>query len=338
VTIAPLHLPALTHGAELLEAELVDDDDQWQQLAQLDRQSERVREAFLLGFNNANTLDGYRRDLDQWFNFCRSYGTPPLSARRLHVNAYVRWMIVNPPAVSRHRPDPDAPHRPATIARKIAPVRGYYLYAVDEEILTRNPVPGAKRLNLPAVSRKSQTLGPDQQEAARLLSAARLRSPLDGAVVSLLLHAGLRVSEAISRNRAHLSHQRGHRVLTVLRKGGEEQDLVLAPPAAADIDTYLATREDPTGELFVDDQGEGLDRHQVAYMVETAARAAGLTKQISPHSLRHACATMLLDMEVSLRDVQIFMGHAHSTTTERYDLGREQLDKSPAYKLTGAFS
>lgn len=126
-------------------------------------------------------------------------------------------------------------------------------------------------------------------------------------------------------------------MLTVLRNGGEEQDLVLAPPAAA-VDTYLATRTDPTGPLFVDDQGERIDRHQVAYIVETAARAAGLTKRTSPHSLRHACATMLLDMGVSLRDVQVFMGHAHSTTTERYDLGREQLDKSPAYKLVGVFS
>jgi site-specific recombinase XerD len=337
VTIAPLDLPALT-GNVVLASELVDDDAQWQQLVELDRQSDRVREAYLLGYNNENTLDGYRRDLDQWFNFCRSYGTPPLSARRLHVNAYVRWMILNPPAASRHRPDPDAPHRPATIARKISPIRGYYLYAVDEEILDRNPVPAAKRLNLPAVSRKSQTLGPDQEEAARLLAAARLRSPLDGAVVSLLLHAGLRVSEAVSRNRAHLSQQRGHRVLTVLRKGGEEQDLVVAPPAAADIDAYLATREDAGGELFVDDRGERLDRHQVAYMVETAARAAGITKQTSPHSLRHGCATTLLDKGVSLRDVQVFMGHAHSTTTERYDLGREQLDKSPAYKLVGVFS
>jgi site-specific recombinase XerD len=333
MTLAPIELP-------VLDAELVDDDDtaQWQQLAKLDRQSDQAREAFLLGYNNPNTLDGYRRDLNQWFDFCHSYGTPPLAARRLHVNAYVRWMINNPPAASRHRPDPDAPHRPATIARKISPVRGYYTYAVDEELLTRNPVPGHKRLNLPAVSRKSQTLGPDRDEGTRLLAAAHLRSPLDGAVVSVLLHAGLRVSEVCSRDVANLSHQRGHRVLTVLRKGGEEQDMVLAPPAAAAVDAYLATRTDQTNALFLDDEGERIDRHQVAYIVETAARAAGLTKKISPHSLRHACATMLLDMKVSLRDVQIFMGHAHSTTTERYDLGREQLDKSPAYKLAGAFS
>jgi site-specific recombinase XerD len=334
MTLAPVDLPGLA-----LDGELVDDDtDQWQELVKLDRQSDQLLEAFLLGFNNENTLDGYRRDLNQWFDFCRSYGTPPLAARRLHVNAYVRWMISNPPAANRHRPDPDAPHRPATIARKISPVRGYYTYAVDEEVLTRNPVPGHKRLNLPAVSRKSQTLGPDKDEATRLLAAAHERSPLDGAVVSVLLHAGLRVSEACSRNVAHLSHQRGHRVLTVLRKGGEEQDLVLAPPAAASVDAYLATRADPTGELFLDHEGERLDRHQVAYIVETAARTAGLTKRISPHSLRHTCATMLLDKDTSLRDVQIFMGHAHSTTTERYDLGREQLDKSPAYKLVGVFS
>ena len=170
-------LPVLVE-TDVLEAELVDDDSESQlpQIRTLNRQSEQVRAAFLLGFTNPNTQAAYRRDLDQWFAFCSSYGLPPLAARRLHVDAYVRWMIENPPHSGR-RPDPAAPHRPATIARKVSAVRGFYAYAVDEELLQRNPVPGHKRLNLPKVSRKSQTLGPDKEEASRLLAAIEAVSP-----------------------------------------------------------------------------------------------------------------------------------------------------------------
>jgi len=93
-----------------------------------------------------------------------------------------------------------------------------------------------------------------------------------------------------------------------------------------------------TGPVFTGPDGARLTRYQVEWIVECCAKAAGLTKKISPHSLRHACTTMLLDAGVPLRDIQVYMGHANSATTERYDLGRQHLDKSPAYALSGVFA
>jgi integrase len=78
-------------------------------------------------------------------------------------------------------------------------------------------------------------------------------------------------------------------------------------------------------------------RQQVADVI-TGFNLAGIGKQLSPHSLRHTCATQLLDQGVPLRDVQVFLGHASPTTIQRYDLGRHQPDRSPAYALSGVFS
>ncbi|NUR26698.1 MAG: tyrosine-type recombinase/integrase, partial [Catenulispora sp.] len=93
-----------------------------------------------------------------------------------------------------------------------------------------------------------------------------------------------------------------------------------------------------TGPVFTGPDGARLTRYQVEWIVESCAKAAGIDKRISPHSLRHACTTMLLDAGVPLRDIQVYMGHANSATTERYDLGRQHLDKSPAYALAGVFA
>ena len=164
----------------------------------------------------------------------------------------------------------------------------------------------------------------------------------------MLLYQGLRVSELCGINLEDLSTQRGHRVVRLRRKGGEEQDQAIAPPAAGSLDAWLAERAGAieaaggaapaTGPVFTGPDGARLTRYQVEWIIECCAKAAGIDKRISPHSLRHACTTMLLDAGVPLRDIQVYMGHANSATTERYDLGRQHLDKSPAYALAGVFA
>ena len=275
------------------------------------------------------TRRAYAVDLKQWFAWCELFDVDPLAARRPHVDA---WAI--------HLGSAGGGARPATLARKVSAVRNFYAYAVDEGHVAASPVPAKdKALHLPKVSRKSQTLGPDREEAAALLAAAEARGPREAAVVAVLLYQGLRVSELCGVNLEDVSTQRGHRVVRLRRKGGEEQDQAVAPPAAGAVDAYLAARGDAatSGPLFVDERGRRLSRYQVEWIVEACARAAGITKRISPHSLRHACTTLLLDQGVPLRDIQVYLGHANSSTTERYDLGRQHLDKSPAYALTGVF-
>jgi integrase len=118
------------------------------------------------------------------------------------------------------------------------------------------------------VSSKSQTLGPDRDEAQQLYAAARSRSPRDYALVSLLLHQGLRASEACHLDRDHVGSERGHRTLVVHRKGGEEQRMALAPVAAEALGTYLASRTDGLEPLFLAGQKAAsyprMTRQQVA--------------------------------------------------------------------------
>jgi site-specific recombinase XerD len=298
--------------------------------AELD--AEQIAALFLMSYKET-TRRAYAVDLKQWFTWCDLFDVDPLAARRPHIDA---WAI---------HLGADGGARPATLARKISAVRNFYAYAVDEGHLASSPVPAKdKALHLPKVSRKSQTLGPDREESGALLAAAEARGPRDAAVVAVLLYQGLRVSELCGMDLEDISTQRGHRVVRLRRKGGEEQDQAVAPPAAGAIDGYLAARAEAaggaavtSGPLFVDDSGRRLSRYQVEWIVESGARAAGIGKRISPHSLRHACTTILLDQGVPLRDIQVYLGHANSATTERYDLGRQHLDKSPAYALTGVF-
>lgn len=255
---------------------------------------------------------------------------------RLHIDTWIRELR--------------AELKPASVHRKVSTVRGYYDYAVDEALaLERNPIPPTgKRLHLPTVSSKSQTLGPDRTESQALMAAARMRGPLAAAIVTCLLHQGWRVAELYGMNTSDLLAERGHRGVRLHRKGDEIQDQVLSPPAVRALDDYRASLTsgdlrpavlDPDGEpVFVDEHGRRLNRDQVAHIVEQVTKAAGVDKALTPHSFRHTCATQLLDEGVSIRDVQVYLGHARSSTTERYDLGRSQWDNSPAYALTRVFA
>ncbi|MBW8807045.1 MAG: tyrosine-type recombinase/integrase [Catenulisporales bacterium] len=295
--------------------------------------AEQVAALFLLTYK-PTTASAYAVDLRQWFAWCALFDVDPFDAVRAHVDA---WAV--------HLAD-DGRARPATLARKISAVRNFYAYAVDAGHAATSPVPARdKALHLPKVSRKSQTLGPDREESAALLRVAAERGARDEAVIAVLLYQGLRVSELCGIDLEDLSTQRGHRVVRLRRKGGEEQDQAMAPPAAGCLDAWLAERAAQAGgvapvagPVFTGPDGARLTRYQVEWIVESCARAAGLAKRISPHSLRHACTTMLLDAGVPLRDIQVYMGHANSATTERYDLGRQHLDKSPAYALAGVFA
>lgn len=296
--------------------------------------AEQVAALFLMSYKET-TRRAYAVDLRQWFTWCELFDVEPLAeARRPHVDSWAIHLAA------------DGGARPATLARKISAIRNFYAYAVDEGHAAASPVPAKdKALHLPKVSRKSQTLGPDREESSALLAAAEARGSRDAAVIAVLLYQGLRVSELCGVNLEDLSTQRGHRVVRLRRKGGEEQDQAVAPPAAGALDAYLAARAAcsadgapaTSGPLLVDADGTRLTRYQIEWIVESCARAAGIGKRISPHSLRHACTTILLDQGVPLRDIQVYLGHANSVTTERYDLGRQHLDKSPAYALTGVF-
>jgi integrase/recombinase XerD len=169
----------------------------------------------------------------------------------------------------------------------------------------------------------------DRNELGSILVTAGLSSPRDHALVSLLALNGLRVSEAIGANIEALGLERGHRTLTVLRKGGKLVTMPLAPRVARVVD--LAVGERVEGPLFLGADGDRLDRHAAGRIVRRVARRAGIGKRVGPHTLRHAFITAALDAGVPLRDVQEAASHADPRTTMRYDRGRQSLDRHATY-------
>jgi integrase len=181
------------------------------------------------------------------------------------------------------------------------------------------------RRGTPSAGRRGRTgcraLGPRHPAdvAARTGSAS----------ISLLVLNGLRVSEAIGADIEHLGLERGHRTLVITRKGGKLVTIPLAPRTARAID--LAIGERTAGPLFLAADGTRLDRHGAARIVRRVTRRAGISKQVSPHTLRHAFITAALDAGVPMRDVQEAASHADPRTTMRYDRARSSLDRHATY-------
>jgi integrase/recombinase XerD len=159
--------------------------------------------------------------------------------------------------------------------------------------------------------------------------AAGQGPPAEHALVSLLALNGLRVSEATGADIENLSVERGHRTLVITRKGGKVATIPLAPRTARAIDLAVGKRTD--GPIFYGPDGQRLDRHGAARVVRRAARRAGITKPVGPHTLRHAFITAALDAGVPLRDVQEAASHADPRTTMRYDRARGSLDRHATY-------
>jgi integrase/recombinase XerD len=287
---------------------------QTRELASPIQDADELAAAFLAGYGQA-TREGYARDLRAWGDFLAGVGVEVLAAHRVHVDAFARQGEED--GVS-----------PATIARRLSALAGFYGYALDEGLIERSPVARVRR---PRVSDESPRLGVDRAGLRALLEVAQASGPRDHALACLLALNGLRISETLATDVADLAHERGHRTLSLRRKGGKRQTVALAPRTAAALATMLDGRND--GPLFATRTGRRLDRHAARKVVRRLARTAKIEHVVSPHSLRHGFVTAALDAGVPLRDVQDAAGHADPRTTRRYDRGRHSLDRAATYTV-----
>ena len=210
---------------------------------------------------------------------------------------------------------------PATIARRIASLRSLFRHLVLIGTVSGNP---AAELELPRRIRKlPRTLSPG--EAERLIDAAAGTTPRalrDRALVELLYGAGLRVSEAVSLDRAGVDLDQ--RLVRTIGKGGKERVVPVGRQAVEALRRYLARgrphldrRHRP--ELFLNAQGGPLTRAGAFLILRRLAAKAGLEpERVHPHLLRHSFATHLLEGGADLRSVQEMLGHADLSTTELY--------------------
>ncbi len=223
---------------------------------------------------------------------------------------------------------------PAKIARRLSGLASFYGYLLAEEVITNSPLTHFKRSK---VGEDSQTTGLDRSQG-RALPAAAADSPRARALIGLLAGNGLRIGEVLATDVADLDIERGHRVLRIIRKGGKRATVPLAPSVVDALDAYLARRAD--GPLFSTRTGKRLDEPYVFRLVRRLVREAGIANadKLSPRSLRHSFATLALDANVPLRDVQDACDHADPRTTRRYDRACRNLDRHAAYALAGYFA
>lgn len=200
---------------------------------------------FLAGYRGA-TREAYALDLRQFVSWCERHGLALFEARRADIECYARALE-------------DAGRARATVARRLCTVAGFYRYAEEEGLL---PVSPAVHVRRPRLDYESHAIGLDRNEVGALLVAAGLGAPVEHALISLLALNGLRVSEATGANIEALGVERGHRTLTILRKGGKIVTIPLAPRTARAVDLAIGDRLE--GPIFVGLDGRRLDRHGAA--------------------------------------------------------------------------
>ena len=210
-----------------------------------------------------------------------------------------------------------------TIARKLAAVRSWFRFLVRRGVLERNV---AREVRGPRPPNKLVSFLPIDEamslmDARALDGAARAR---DTAVLELLYATGLRVSELAGLDLDDLD--RSQQTVRVLGKGRKERIVPYGNRAASALDVYLNGRGAGAGALFANRRGGRLTVRSLHTIVRRSAAMSGITRRVSPHTLRHTFATHLLDAGADLRVIQELLGHSRLSTTQRYThVGTEQL-------------
>ncbi len=217
-------------------------------------------------------------------------------------------------------------------ARLISSVRMLFRYMNEEGIRYDNP---AELLETPRFGRKLPVVlsTADINDMIAAVDLSKAEGHRDQAIVELMYSCGLRVSELTSLHISALHFELGF--IRVIGKGNKERLVPVGAPAARAVRLYLDTRRrqlTPTSDardvLFLSKNGRPLTRMKIYLLIRDLALDAGVRKNISPHSLRHAFATHLVEAGADLRAVQEMLGHESITTTEIYThLSREYLSE-----------
>jgi len=226
--------------------------------------------------------------------------------------------------LNRYSNDQDNTLSTLTQSYHLIALRSFLGYCSKRSIKTLTP----EKIELPKTRRK-QVSFLDGDEVMNLIQSIETKNAAglrDRAIVELLFSSGLRVSELVNLNRDHVNLNRGE--FMVRGKGQKDRPVFISPEATEWLAAYLQTRTDSAKPLFIrysgnktgDATGEDfrLTPRSVQRLVSHYAKLAGITKQVSPHTLRHSFATDLLMNGADLRSVQSMLGHSNIATTQVY--------------------
>ena len=255
-----------------------------------------------------NTIDAYMRDISKLSEFLHGNGMEVLEARLSDLESFSEWVAKSGVGQRSH-------------ARILSGVRSLYHFLVVDGFLEEDP---SELLESPSQPRHL----PEElsvEEVDRLIDSIDLdkwEGQRNRAIIEVLFSCGLRVSELVTLRISCL--YREERYLRVLGKGGKERLVPISQRAIDEIDSWFVQRDamvvKPGEEdfVFLNRRGSHLTRTMVLIMIKKYAAMAGLKKTISPHTLRHSFATVMLEGGADLRVIQEMLGHEDISTTEIY--------------------
>jgi len=260
----------------------------------------------------SNTVMAYRRDLDRYLTWLHERNEDLLTANSSVVEKYV---------AQRQR----SGEAPATTARALAAVRMFHAYLLREGLRVDDPSLRVEGVKVSAGVPKPLT----EDEVNALLSAVAgddVLAQRDRALLEMLYATGARISELCGLNLDDLD--RTNRIVALFGKGSKERMVPYGAVASQKIEEYLEQRFllEPSvwrdfrdrDAVFLTNTGRRLNRQKAWHIVRDAGVGAGITSELSPHTLRHSCATHMLEHGADLRIVQEMLGHATISTTQIY--------------------
>lgn len=276
-----------------------------------------------------NTVESYGRDCRDLSTFLKDIPFEQTSQENLQ--AYMKFLS------QRH-------YAPKTIARKLSSIKQFFSFLFSERIITLNP---AHDISSPRLAKSMPKLL-TEEEVSRLLEVTHKNKSPEGlrltALLELLYATGLRVSELVSLPMSGLIiSEQGSRLIRVKGKGRKERMIPLPPMAVEALEAYLHIRKEAHASWLFPSTGDSgyLTRQRLGQLLKELAMTAGIDpSKLSPHVLRHAFATHLLNHGADLVSVQKLLGHEDISTTEIYthvatDRLRELVNRChPLSKLT----
>ncbi|MDO8389211.1 MAG: site-specific tyrosine recombinase [Actinomycetota bacterium] len=260
-----------------------------------------------------NTLAAYRRDLTGYQAWLQSSNLQLQSATRADLDAFVGARRASGAA-------------PSSVARQLAAIRMLHRFMVEEGLRADDPTADVAGVRVPAGIPHPLS----EAEVGQLLNAVVGTDPVslrDLALLEFLYATGARISEACGLSLGDLD--RSERLVRLFGKGAKERVVPFGRSAAAAMDTWLGdgrqcleplrwARRGDQEAVFLNTRGARLSRQAAWAVVKKYGDRVGLFDRLSPHVLRHSCATHLLDHGADLRIVQEMLGHASISTTQVY--------------------
>jgi len=261
-----------------------------------------------------NTLSAYRSDLNRFVKFLE--GKALLGVSQSDIQKFLALLLAQNTKSS-------------SSARILSTLRRFYRYQIRQNQISSDPC--AQVLSPKQGRPLPKTMS--EQQVADLLNAPDTKSPLglrDRAMLETLYATGLRVSELVELTLLEANLEMG--LVRIIGKGNKERLVPLGEQAVLWLRNYLATgRPDLLGlkssdAMFVTARGGAMSRQAFWYLIKKHAQRAGINQDLSPHTLRHAFATHLINHGADLRSVQMLLGHADLSTTQIYThIARERL-------------